>query len=154
MHLKMSSAEVVCCKYLPKITDEFCLKANNVDHEQTAPTEAVWSGSTLFPHCLSYRLLKHSSRRKKQATFVAIGALRDKISSFVRIFKAHFKRKWDVLPTAACWCLVFPVKEQQRPWSNCAAAAAQFDHGLCCCHFQQGTFSHGDAAHCYTDDDE
>ena len=28
------------------------------------------------PHCLPWRLLKHFSRREKQATFVAIGALR------------------------------------------------------------------------------
>ena len=41
MHLKMSTAEVVCCN----ITDESSIEANNVDSEQTAP---VWSGSTLF----------------------------------------------------------------------------------------------------------
>ena len=38
----MSSAEVVCCKYLPNITDELSIEANSVDPEQ------VWSGSTLF----------------------------------------------------------------------------------------------------------
>ena len=37
MHLKMSSAEVVCCKYLPSITDELSIEANSVDQEQTAP---------------------------------------------------------------------------------------------------------------------
>ena len=30
------------------------------------------------PHCLPERLLKHFSRREKQTTFVAIGALRVK----------------------------------------------------------------------------
>ena len=44
----MSSAEVVCCKKLPHITDELCIEANSVDPEQTAPIGAVWSGSTLF----------------------------------------------------------------------------------------------------------
>ena len=44
----MSSAEVVCCKYLPYITDELSIAANSVDPEQTAPIGAVWSGSTLF----------------------------------------------------------------------------------------------------------
>ena len=44
----MSSAEVVCCKYLPNITDKLSLEANSVDPEQTAPIGAVWSGSTLF----------------------------------------------------------------------------------------------------------
>ena len=46
MHLKMLSAEDVCCKLLPNITDELSIEANSVDPEQTAP--AVWSGSTLF----------------------------------------------------------------------------------------------------------
>ena len=48
MHLKMSSAEVVCCKQLPNITDELSIEANSLDPEQTAPIGAVWSGSTLF----------------------------------------------------------------------------------------------------------
>ena len=37
----MSSAEVVCCKYLPKITDELSIEAKCVDPEQTAPMGAV-----------------------------------------------------------------------------------------------------------------
>ena len=48
MHLKMLSAEVVCCKYLPIITDELSIEANSVDPDQTAPIGAVCSGSTLF----------------------------------------------------------------------------------------------------------
>ena len=47
MHLKMSSAEVVC-KYLPHITDELSIEAKCVDPEQTVPIGAVWCGSTLF----------------------------------------------------------------------------------------------------------
>ena len=37
----MSSAEVVCCKKLPNITDGLCIEANRVDPEQTAPIGAV-----------------------------------------------------------------------------------------------------------------
>ena len=33
----MSPAEVVCCKYLPNITDKLSKEANSVDPEQTAP---------------------------------------------------------------------------------------------------------------------
>ena len=44
----MSSAEVVCYKRLPNITDELSIVANSVDPEQTAPMGVVWSGSTLF----------------------------------------------------------------------------------------------------------
>ena len=43
MHLKMSS---------PNITDEFSIKANSEDPEQTAPIGAVCSGSTLFARLL------------------------------------------------------------------------------------------------------
>ena len=48
MHLEMLSAEVVCCKWLPNISDELSIEANRVDPEQTAPKGAVWSGATLF----------------------------------------------------------------------------------------------------------
>ena len=41
MHLKMSSAEVVCYKYLSNITDELSIEVNSVDPEQTAPLGAV-----------------------------------------------------------------------------------------------------------------
>ena len=39
----MSSAEVVCCKKMPNVTDEFSLELNSVDREQT-----VLFGSMLF----------------------------------------------------------------------------------------------------------
>ena len=48
MHVKMSSAEDVCCKWLPNITDKLSIETNSMDPEQTAPIGAVWSGSTLF----------------------------------------------------------------------------------------------------------
>ena len=35
-HAKMSSAEVVCCKKLPNITDELSIEAKTMDPEQTA----------------------------------------------------------------------------------------------------------------------
>ena len=37
MHLKMLSAEVVCCKQLSNITDLLSIEANSVDPGQTAP---------------------------------------------------------------------------------------------------------------------
>ena len=37
MHLKTLSAEVVCCKQSPNITDDIIIEANSVDQEQTAP---------------------------------------------------------------------------------------------------------------------
>ena len=41
MHLKMLSAEVVCCKELPNIADELGIEANSMDQEQTARIGAV-----------------------------------------------------------------------------------------------------------------
>ena len=73
MHLKMFSAEVVCCKKLCNITDKLSIEANSMDPEQTAPIQ-----SNLGSHCLPYRLIKHFSRREKQTTFVVIGAVRVK----------------------------------------------------------------------------
>ena len=40
MHLKMSSAEVVCCKQLPSFTDKLSLEAKSMDPERTAPIGA------------------------------------------------------------------------------------------------------------------
>ena len=40
-HLKMSSAEVFCCKYLTSVTDKLSIEKNSVDPEQTAPIGAV-----------------------------------------------------------------------------------------------------------------
>ena len=37
----MSSAEVVCCKKMPSITEELSIEANRVDPEQTATIRAV-----------------------------------------------------------------------------------------------------------------
>ena len=42
MHLKMLSAEVVCCKKLPNITDKLSIEANSVEYDQ----------SNLGPHYL------------------------------------------------------------------------------------------------------
>ena len=44
----MSAAEVVCCKWLPNITDKLSIEANSMGPEQTAPIGTVWYGSTLF----------------------------------------------------------------------------------------------------------
>ena len=46
--LKMSSDYVVCWIFLQTFQTYFCIQANSVDPDQTAPRGAVWSGSTLF----------------------------------------------------------------------------------------------------------
>ena len=41
MHLKISSAEVVCCKELPNIADELSKEVNSLDPEQTTPRSSL-----------------------------------------------------------------------------------------------------------------
>ena len=48
MHMKMTSAEVVCCKYCLTLLTNLSIEANGVDPCQTAPIGAVGSWSTLF----------------------------------------------------------------------------------------------------------
>ena len=45
MPIKTTSENVVCWIFLQTY---FCIQANSVDPDQTAPRWAVWSGSTLF----------------------------------------------------------------------------------------------------------
>ena len=56
----MSSAYVVCCIFLQTFQTYFCIPANSVDPDQTAPKGAVWSG----PHCLQKWLLKSQADDK------------------------------------------------------------------------------------------
>ena len=42
------SVNVVCWIFLQTFQTYFCIQANCVDPDQTAPEGAVWSGSTLF----------------------------------------------------------------------------------------------------------
>ena len=72
MHLKMPSAEVVCCKLLPNITDKLSIEANSVDPEQTAPRSSlIW----VLTVCHRGFLNVYFCRRKKPTIIVAIGAL-------------------------------------------------------------------------------
>ena len=65
MHLKMSSAEVVCCKQLPSHTDELSIEANSVDPEQTAPVGAVCRSSLIWVHTVCHRGLLNISADEK-----------------------------------------------------------------------------------------
>ena len=44
----MSSVYVVCWIFLKTFQTCFCVQANSMDPDQTAPRGTVWSGSTLF----------------------------------------------------------------------------------------------------------
>ena len=68
----MSSVYVVCWIFLQTFQTYFCIQANNVDPDQTAPKGAVWSGSTMFAEMT---FINHK-QATKQTTIVVIGSLR------------------------------------------------------------------------------
>ena len=71
MHLKMTSAEVVCCKQLPYITDEF-----KYTGKQGGPrSDCSYRSSLIWVHIVCHRGFLNISADEKQMTFVAIGAL-------------------------------------------------------------------------------
>ena len=72
IHLKMPSAEVVCCQFLLTLF-------NKAKYRQTVWTQIrllLYEQSDLSLNCLLERLLKHLSRRQKRTNFVVIGTLR------------------------------------------------------------------------------
>ena len=71
----MSSAYVICWVFLQTFQTYFCIQANSVDPDQTAPLGAVWSGSTLFAKMTFKITIK---QKTKQMTIVVIGAFRVK----------------------------------------------------------------------------
>ena len=68
----MSSVYVVCWVFLQTFQTYFCMQANSVDPDQTAPRGVVWSGSTLFA---KNDFLNHK-QMTKQTTIVMMGSLR------------------------------------------------------------------------------
>ena len=65
---------VVCWIFLQTFQTCFCIQANSVDPNQTAPKGAADLGS----HCLQKWLLNHK-QMTKQTTIVVIGGLRVKV---------------------------------------------------------------------------
>ena len=66
------SVYVVCWIFLQTFQTYFCIQANSVDPDQTAPRGAVWSGSTLFAK------MTLNKQMTKQMTIVVTGTLRVK----------------------------------------------------------------------------
>ena len=54
----MLSVYVVCWIFLQTFQTYFCVQANSVDPDQTAPLLLLKEQSDLSPHCLQKRLLK------------------------------------------------------------------------------------------------
>ena len=62
----MSSAEDICCKKLPNITDEISIEANIVDPEQTAPM----GSSLIWVHTVCHRGFLNISADEKSIQLI------------------------------------------------------------------------------------
>ena len=87
----MSSVYVVCWIFLQTFQTYFCIQANSVDPDQTAPRGAVWSGSTLFAK-MTFKMTKTlfakmTFKMTKQTTIVVTGALRVKSTNYQTTMK-------------------------------------------------------------------
>ena len=60
----MLSVYVICWIFLQTFQTYFCIQANSVDPDQTAPRGAVWSGSTLFAKMTFKITSRWQSRRQ------------------------------------------------------------------------------------------
>ena len=60
----MLSVYVVCWIFLQTFQTYFCIQANSVEPDQTAPRGAIWSGSTLFAKMTLKITSRWQSRRK------------------------------------------------------------------------------------------
>ena len=76
----MLSVYVVCWIFLQTFQIYFCVQANSLDPDQTAPWGAVWSGSTMFAKII----FKITSRWQSRWQLV-IGSLRVKRQKGVQI---------------------------------------------------------------------
>ena len=74
----MSSAYVLCWIFLQTFQTYFCIQANSVDPDQTAPFDqtapkgAVWSGSTLFAK-MTFKITSRWQSRRKLLWLAALG---------------------------------------------------------------------------------
>ena len=91
MHPKMSS---VCrlLHILANISNLFCLVANSVDPDQTAPRGEVWSGSTLFAK-MTFEITRRQSRR--QLLWLAVYGLKDFSWVLLKII-SFWLRRWII----------------------------------------------------------
>ena len=64
LHLKILSVYVVSWIFLQTFQTYFCMQANSVDPDQTAPKGAVWSGFTLFAKIIFKITSRWQSRRQ------------------------------------------------------------------------------------------
>ena len=148
LHLKMPSVYVVCWIFLLTFQTYFCMQANSVDPDQTAPRGAVWPGSTLF----AKRIFLNHKQMTKQTTIVVTWQLCcEKVSLIIpknaqiQIHSAHEQsliRAFGLLLSIHTFFSANDsVSGQQSPWSECANAQANL--GARWQHMSDDTFSHG-----------
>ena len=74
----MLSVYVIFWIFLQTFQTCFCIQANSVDPDQTAPRGAVWSGSTVCKNDF-----QNHKQMTKQVTVIVIGSLRVKMLNLI-----------------------------------------------------------------------
>ena len=100
----MSSDYVVCWIFLQTFQTYFCIQANSVDPDQTAPRRAVWSGSTLFAKCL-----KTQADDKADVVTGSLGVkLGAYTASYISVYEDTQWNKVSVFRSySSCMCSLF-----------------------------------------------
>ena len=70
----MSSVYVVCWIFLQTVQTYFCIHANSVYPDQTAPRGAVWSGSTLFAK-MTFKITRRWQSRRQLLWLAVYGLI-------------------------------------------------------------------------------
>ena len=95
----MMTVYVVCWIFLLTFQTYFCIQANSVDPDQTAPLGAVWSGSTLFAK-MTFKITSRWQSRWKLLWLAVKGLNSDRLLKFNSYWQYLYCRTWAVL--AAC----------------------------------------------------
>ena len=71
---KMSSVYVVCWMFLQTFQTYFCIQANSVEPDQTAPRGAVWYWSTLFAK-MTFKITSRWQSRRQLLWLAVLGLI-------------------------------------------------------------------------------
>ena len=82
----MPSVYVVCWIFLQTFQTYFCIQANSVDLDQTAPRSSL-----IWVHTVCRNDFQNHKQMTKQTTIVVIGSLRVKIADYVTVTAYGFQ---------------------------------------------------------------
>ena len=89
----MSSVYVFCWIFLQTFQTYFCIQANSVNPDQTAPRGAVWSVPTLFAE-MTFKITSRWQGRR-QMLWLAVYGLKYGFIIYVISLQLSEKKKWN-----------------------------------------------------------